>query len=65
MNSNDEISAEAYLAITIWALWMLFITIAVYFIESSLLFVFAILGSCLFSYPMYRLFKKSKNEGEE
>ena len=40
--------------------WMLFSTFTVYFIESSLLFVFFIGGSCLISYSMYRLFKKNQ-----
>ena len=62
---NDEIPTEAYLAIIIWVLWMLFSTFTVYFVESSLLFVFFIGGSCLISYSMYRLFKKIKREGEE
>ena len=62
---NDEIPTEAYLAIIIWVLWMLFSTFTVYFIESGLLFVFFIGGSCLISYSMYRLFKKIKREGEE
>ena len=60
MNRNNEIPTEAYLAIIIWGLWMLFITFAVYFIESSLLFVFVIGGSCLFVISMDRLVKKAR-----
>ena len=65
MNKKDEIATEAYLAIIIWMLWMYTISNAVYFIESSLLFVFAIGGSCLLVISLRRLLKKSKNEDEE
>ena len=60
MNKKDEIATEAYLAIIIWIAWMLFITIAVYFIESSLLFVFAVVGSCLLDFSIDRLVKKAR-----
>ena len=60
MNKKDEIATEAYLAIIIWMLWMYTISNAVYFIESSLLFVFAIGGSCLLVISLYRLQKKAR-----
>ena len=57
---NDEIPNEAYLAIIVWGLWMLFINIAVYFIDCFLLFVFVFVGSCLLGFSTDRLLKKAR-----
>ena len=55
-----SILGNSYLAIIIWVLWMLFITFTVYFIESSLLFVFVVVGSCLLDFSIDRLVKKAR-----
>jgi len=64
MKTENRISRKEYLAIIIWMLWMLIITISVYLIESTLLFVFCIVGSCLVVYLCFRLVR-GKNVGEE